>query len=110
MANNPPSNKAPLPENNKKSLLQAELKIFGLVQGVFFRDFARTAAAENNIKGWVKNAADGTVEALAQGTPDDLQKFTSECQNGPVGSRVDKIDTKMRPIEKVTFEDFAVLF
>ncbi len=92
----------------KPPYLQAELKIFGLVQGVFFRDFMQSSADKNRIKGWVKNSPDGTVEALIQGAPADLTKFTDECKIGPEGAHVEKIDIKISEIGEPTFSDFQI--
>lgn len=43
------------------------MKIFGRVQGVFFRDFVQRKAKELNLSGWVENEPDGTVQIVAEG-------------------------------------------
>ena len=61
----------------------------GLVQGVFFRAFTRDLAQSLDIKGFVKNLPDGTVEVWAEGIPAQMQRFLEGLKNGPPGARVD---------------------
>jgi acylphosphatase len=68
------------------------LKIYGRVQGVFFRLSAKKVAKKLAIHGWVRNAPDGTVEILAQGQDQELQKFTDWCHRGPFLAKVDKVE------------------
>jgi len=51
------------------------IKIFGDVQGVFFRDSARRKADELGIKGFAQNEPDGTVLIEAEGRGESLEKF-----------------------------------
>jgi len=60
----------------------------GRVQGVGFRYFVRREAEALGVHGWVRNRADGTVEALAQGTNEELDRFLDRLQEGPRWSRV----------------------
>ena len=43
------------------------LKIYGRVQGVFFRESMKDEAKRIGVSGWVRNRKDGTVEAFVQG-------------------------------------------
>lgn len=70
---------------------QVHLKITGKVQGVCFRAYTRDKALELGIKGWVKNCADGGVEAVAVGEEDDLKSFIAWCRFGPEGARVTQV-------------------
>ncbi|HEY1264438.1 MAG TPA: acylphosphatase [Terriglobales bacterium] len=63
----------------------------GRVQGVGFRWFVEREAHILGIAGWVRNNADGTVEVLAQGTPDQLSGLRSRLQQGPRAARVDDV-------------------
>jgi len=60
----------------------------GRVQGVGFRYFVWREAEALGVHGWVRNRADGTVEALAQGTNEELDRFLDRLQEGPRWSRV----------------------
>lgn len=59
-----------------------KLVVSGLVQGVWFRKFVMDAANHLGINGWVRNAEDGTVEILAAGSPESLEKLESDLWRG----------------------------
>jgi acylphosphatase len=65
--------------------------ISGRVQGVGFRAFTQRQALRHNLKGWVRNLADGRVEAAAKGSADLLEKFEELLRKGPEMSRVDSL-------------------
>jgi acylphosphatase len=71
----------------------------GRVQGVGFRDFARRAALAAGVSGWVRNRADGAVEALAAGEPAALERFAAELRRGPRWSQVDGVEQEEAPAE-----------
>ncbi len=57
--------------------------VSGRVQGVGYRAFAQYAARETSVTGWVRNLANGDVEAHANGTPRQLDDFESRLRQGP---------------------------
>ena len=63
------------------------LFVEGFVQGVGYRAFARRAARSLGVSGWVRNRADGTVEALVSGRPDAIEAMLAELRRGPAGAR-----------------------
>ena len=65
--------------------------ISGRVQGVGFRWFAQDAATRENIHGWVRNLADGGVEAAAEGEAEALDRFERALRHGPPGARVEQV-------------------
>ena len=79
-------------------LTRACLLIKGRVQGVFYRAFARDIATQLGLRGWVRNLSDGSVEALLEGSRDEIERAIKHCYSGPPGARVDHID--------VTWEDY----
>ena len=75
------------------TLKAQRLLIRGRVQGVGYRDAAVQAACSLGLCGWVRNRRDGSVEALAQGAPDAVERFAVWCRRGPPLARVDDIGT-----------------
>lgn len=58
---------------------RVRLRIKGRVQGVFFRASAKESAMNLGITGWVKNQPDGTVETVAEGEQEALDRFIEWC-------------------------------
>jgi tRNA pseudouridine55 synthase len=79
-------------EDFEKDFLEFQAKIYGKVQGVGYRYFTEKIAKKLNILGYVKNLEDGTVEVVAQGKEEDLQKFIEQLKIGPFLAKVEKID------------------
>lgn len=82
--------------------------ISGRVQNVRFRDYVQVSATELEIFGWVKNLSDGTVEVVAQGSPDILKEFVEYLHEGSLLSQVEAVSVDWRT-EGQTLEDFAIL-
>ncbi|BFI73519.1 acylphosphatase [Nanoarchaeota archaeon] len=80
--------------------------IYGKVQGVGFRNFVYRNALKYNIKGYVKNNPDGTVEAVFEG--ENIDKMVELCKKGPERARVDKID--IINIEDKGYKDFKIIY
>lgn len=62
--------------------------ISGKVQGVFFRMETQKAALTCGVCGWVKNRADGAVEAVVEGNTDQVEKMLQWCWKGSPHSAV----------------------
>lgn len=71
----------------------ARFIVHGRVQGVGFRYSAQRKAARLELTGWVRNNPDGTVEAVAEGTPEALVGFERWLRSGPIGARVDRVES-----------------
>jgi acylphosphatase len=65
----------------------------GRVQRVGFRYFVENAAQREGIQGYVRNQHDGSVEVVAEGDADAMQRFEMAVRQGPPGARVDDVDT-----------------
>jgi len=85
-----------------------KIKIFGRVQGVFFRYEALKKAKELNIKGFVKNENDGSLYLEAEGEKENLKKFLKWCRRGPILARVEKIQFEFNK-EIKNFSEFKIL-
>ena len=65
----------------------------GRVQRVGFRFFVEDAAQRESIQGYVRNQHDGSVEVVAEGDADAMQRFEMAVRRGPAGGRVDTVET-----------------
>ena len=68
------------------------VRVEGFVQGIGFRDFLMMAAQNAKLDGWVRNRADGAVEALVSGTTKAVETFVAAATRGPQGARVTAVD------------------
>lgn len=73
------------------SLIVRHYQVEGRVQGVGFRWFVQREAAEIGLRGWVRNTQDGHVEAVATGSPEQIEDLETALKRGSRGSRVDRI-------------------
>ncbi|MBI2967045.1 MAG: acylphosphatase [Bacteroidetes bacterium] len=76
------------------------IRVFGSVQGVWFRASAKELAGELNINGIAKNEMDGSVYIEAEGSPENLQEFISWCKRGPERALVSKMDYTEAPLKR----------
>lgn len=70
---------------------QKHLLISGRVQGVGFRHFTRQNARDLGVKGWVKNLRNGDVEAVLDGSKEDIETMIERLKTGPRSARVEHI-------------------
>jgi len=68
------------------------LRIYGRVQGVGYRAFVADEARRLGLGGFVRNRADGTVEAVAAGDDGAIAALIAACRRGPRFSAVDRIE------------------
>ena len=71
------------------------LRIHGRVQGVWYRGWLVEEALARNVDGWVRNRADGTVEALLAGDDTAVRALVERCYEGPRLARVTSIETSL---------------
>ncbi len=63
------------------------------MQGVGFRYAIARAADARGVAGWVRNRADGAVEAVFEGAPDAMDSLVRFCGEGPRGAEVTSVET-----------------
>jgi len=63
--------------------------VHGRVQAVGFRAFVQQNAVQIGVTGWVRNVGYDTVEAVAEGSKEQIDDFLRMVKRGPLGSRVD---------------------
>ena len=81
--------------------------ISGRVQGVGFRYFVQENAYRLNLKGWVRNRRNGTVEVEVEGNQAVLEKFLQELHQGPRSAIVTEVETSWEPASG-EFSEFRV--
>ena len=85
------------------------LIIHGKVQGVFFRDYVKKTADSLDLKGFVKNNSDGTVEVVAEGSEEKLKKLLDQCRQGSSSSKVDKTEDSWEEAS-ASFDSFEIRY
>ena len=68
------------------------IRIYGRVQGVFFRNWTMDKARSLGVRGWVRNRLDGSVELAAYGEDEAVEALIADCRTGPPAAGVERID------------------
>ena len=87
--------------------MKVRIKVYGRVQGVFFRANTKEKAIELGLKGWIMNKEDGSVEILAEGKR--VKEFIEWCKEGPELARIDKMKTREEKSEE-KLSDFKIRY
>lgn len=85
----------------------AHVFISGFVQGVGFRRFVRHHARKIGLTGWVRNMPDNRVEALFQGSKEQLEQIISICKKGAFLSEVKDVQVKFEDLQE-SFDNFEI--
>lgn len=96
-------------ESIKTMLKRMHIYISGRVQGVYFRQFALKISAELGVKGWIKNLADGRVEAVVEGEAEAVDKFVDWCKKGPSFASVANLES-LEEKHKGEFDKFNIKY
>jgi len=94
------------PSGDHSPLQTVRVFVHGFVQGVSYRRWLQAAAMERDLSGWVRNRADGTVEALIHGDARKVDDLVRACRHGPALARVDKLHSE--PAEYDGVEGFRI--
>ena len=74
-----------------KAGARVHLKVSGRVQGVYFRASTVEEARRLGLTGWVRNCPDSSVEVVAEGEREQLEKLIIWCRSGPPGAQVEEV-------------------
>ncbi len=85
----------------------AHVFISGKVQGVGFRAALRDQARQAGTVGWVRNLADGRVEAYIEGSNAAVRRVVSWCYGGPTQAQVERVQVQWQDPDN-THDDFLV--
>ena len=75
-------------------MIRYRVLVSGRVQGVFFRDTCRRLAEQYGVAGWVRNLPDGRVEAVFEGSAEDVGRLVDWSRHGPRYAAVDHIEVQ----------------
>ena len=90
-------------------MVRARVRVYGRVQGVFFRYNTRRRALELGLKGWVRNVPDGTVEILVEGPRDKVERLIDWARVGPPLAKVTKVDVQWEDY-RGEFDSFEIVY
>lgn len=86
-------NQEPVSENKQK--VRAHIWVKGRVQGVGFRAHVEYVARQiGDLTGWVRNVGYDTVEAIAEGERENVDRLIEAMKQGPRASHVDKANVE----------------
>ncbi len=83
------------------------IKIYGKVQGVFYRLTTKAVADQLGVKGFVRNEKDGTVYVEAEGDAFSLEEFLAFCHKGPDKAIIEKVETAEN--KPKNYQNFEIL-
>jgi len=88
-------------------MVTKKIIVQGKVQGVNFRNYAKSLADEMLIKGQIRNLPNGNVEIIATAEDGIIQQFIDWCYEGSPSSKVDKVMHDDIPLK--WFDDFTIV-
>jgi acylphosphatase len=83
-------------------MIRRRVLISGRVQGVSFRDMCHREATEQGVAGWVRNLGDGRVEAVFEGTTEQVDRMMEWVNEGPRLANVGDIAVQTEPAQGLT--------
>jgi len=75
-------------------MIRKELRVFGQVQGVFFRKSTKEKAQALGLTGFVKNLPDGSVLIEAQGEAAAIKSLQDWAKLGPERAQVTDVQSQ----------------
>ena len=83
---------------------RVRVTVSGRVQGVFYRATCARLARDAGLSGHVRNLTDGRVEAVFEGSEEDVERLVAWCRTGPETARVEEVEiVAERPIGDAGF-------
>ena len=89
-------------------MVSLNLRIRGMVQGVGYRYALRSEAARLGLAGWVRNRADGSVEALVRGEAPAVHALIAWASSGPPAARVSGVESSPASPDEGLGAQFAI--
>ncbi len=89
------------------SKVRAELRIQGLVQGVFYRQSTMETALRLGLTGWARNCSDGSVAAVFEGEKEAVAMAIEWCRQGPPAAQVTEVEVDWQDFQGA-FSSFVI--
>lgn len=83
-------------------MVRRQVVVRGRVQGVGYRYSCARQASRHDVAGWVRNTADGAVEALLIGEPDAVEAVLEWMRGGPSYADVADVQVSEAPASTET--------
>lgn len=74
------------------------IRVYGRVQGVFFRNWTADKARALGVRGWIRNRLDGSVELVAYGEDVAVEALVAACRTGPPAAEVERIEVEIAEV------------
>jgi len=91
----------------ENKIIRYKLKVYGRVQGVFYRQSAQQKAEELDLRGFVRNDSDGKVYIEVEGSEEDLKKFITWSRKGSQYAEVKKVEVSEK-LEAKVYDKFII--
>ncbi len=84
-------------QGSKEGEVRLVIRVFGRVQGVFFRESARRKAVAWGLAGYARNELDGSVTVEVEGSKQRARQFLDWCRKGPPLAQVQRVAYRVAP-------------
>jgi protein-L-isoaspartate(D-aspartate) O-methyltransferase len=74
------------------AMKSVSVRVYGRVQSVYYRASARMEGERLGLRGWARNASDGSVALHLQGDPAVVDAMLAWCRGGPPAARVSRVE------------------
>jgi acylphosphatase len=89
--------------------IRVRIRVYGRVQGVFFRQSAAIVAEKLGVFGYIQNLEDGSVEAVYEGEEESVKKMVEWTKKGPSTAKVTSYSITYEPY-KGEFKSFEIRY
>ena len=89
--------------------MKAEIVVQGVVQGVGYRFFVLNQAHLSDLRGYVRNLPNGSVEVVAEGEKGIIKDFIGRLRIGPMSAHVTGVDVNWHD-EESGYTEFGLRY